>query len=126
MSRGIDVDIHLRPGVEDEEFVASALANLAAWRLAAEREERLDWQVLRVDGSHDHHYRLVVRHTQRLLDIGARSDLARILENLSNEDIPELRRRLSAAKSEGLQVVSLRRIREDVDFWRDDFWNWIG
>ena len=126
MSRGIDVDLHLRPGIEDEEFVASALANLAAWRLAGQRGERLDWQVLRVDGSRDHHFRLVVRHPQRLLDLGARSDLARILDELSAEELPDLRRRLSIAKSEGLRAVPLRRVREDVDFWRDDFWNWIG
>lgn len=126
MKRGIEVDIHLRPGLDDEEFVASALGNLAAWQLAAKRREPLEWQVLRVDGSAHHHYRLVVRHAQRLFDLGARSNLARILDGLSNEDVSQLHRRFSTAKSEGLHPMALRRVREEVDFWRDDFWNWMG
>ena len=118
--------IYLRPALEDEEFVASALGNLAAWQLAAKRKERLEWQVLRVDGSGHHHCRLVVRHPQRLLDLGARSDLSGILDDLSNEGVADLHRRLSTAKAEGLHPVPLRRVHEQSDFWQDDFWNWIG
>ena len=126
MKQGIEVGIHLRPALEDEEFVASALGNLAAWQLAAKRNEHLEWQVLRVDGTGRHHYRLVIRHPQRLLDLGARSDLSGILDDLSNEGVAELHRRLSTAKMEGLHPVALRRVREERDFWQDDFWNWIG
>ena len=126
MMRGIEVDIHLRHGLDDEEFIASALGNLAAWQLAAKRQERLEWQVLRVGGSSHHHYRLIVRHPERLLDLGARSNLAHILDDLSNEDVAELHRRFSTAKRAGLHPVPLRRVREESDFWQDDFWNWIG
>ncbi len=126
MKRGIEVDIHLRPGLDDEEFVASALGNLATRQLAAKRRERLEWQVLRVDGSGHHHYRLVVRPAQRLLDLGARSDLARIPDDLSNEGASELHHRFSAAKTVGLHPMALRRVRGELDPWRDDFWNWIG
>ncbi|EQD29308.1 hypothetical protein B2A_14550 [mine drainage metagenome] len=126
MNRGIEVGIYLRPGLDEEDFIASALGNLAAWKLAASREERLDWQVLRVDGSGRHHYRLVVRHPERLLDLGVRTDLVHILDGLSNEDVTKLRHRLSTAKTEGLHTVGLRRVHEQPDLWQDDFWNSIG
>lgn len=126
MKRGIEVGIYLRSGLDDEDFIASALGNLAAWKLAANRKERLEWQVLRVEESSRHHYRLVVRHPERLLDLGVRTDLVHVLEGLSNEDVTELRHRLSAAKTEGLRPVSLRRVHEQPDLWQDDFWNHLG
>jgi hypothetical protein len=126
MAKGIEVQIYLRPHLPDETFVASALGNLAAWTLASQRKEHLEWQVVRVDGGPGHHYRLIVRHPDRWLDLGVRSDLGRILEGLSNEDVASLERRLSAAKSEGLEPRPLRRVRDQVDFWQDNFWNSIG
>ena len=127
MHRGLEVDIHLRPGLADDNFVAQSLGNLAAFRLASDRNERLDWQVLRVEssGSH-HHYRLVLRHPDRLLDLGFRSDLERVLDDLSDESVDQLRERLRTAEERGLRVVPLRYVRQEVDFWQDDFWNWIG
>jgi hypothetical protein len=124
--RGIEVGIYLRPDIDDDNFVAKALGNLAAFRLQTKRRERLEWQVLRVDGSAHHHYRLVLRHPERLLDIGFKPELERILQDLSDESIEQLRERLLAAEREGLQVRPLRSIHAEVDYWRDDFWNWLG
>jgi hypothetical protein len=127
MSRGLDVGIYLRPDLRDEGFVAEALGNLAAFELQRLRKEALQWQVLRVDGSPgQHHYRLVIRHPQRVLDLGLQHDLARTLNDLSNETEAELSQRLADAKSEGLRPLPVRQIHETVDYWRDDFWNWFG
>lgn len=126
MRKGLDVGIHLRPGLPDEGFVAFALGNLAAYDLGAKRHERLGWQVLRVEGTHDHHYRLVVRHPERWLDVGFERDLAGILDRLSDETVDDLRARLRSAQAAGLNPVALRTVQEEVDFWQDDFWNWIG
>ena len=126
MHRGVEVGIFLRPGLADDDFVAQSLGNLAAFRLSSERRERLDWQVLRVEGSRSHHFRLVLRHPDRVLDLGFKSALEAILDDLSNETVDRLRERLQRAEQEGLRPVPLRRVPEEVDFWQDDFWNWIG
>ncbi|MGA7862208.1 MAG: hypothetical protein WCB19_10205 [Thermoplasmata archaeon] len=127
MSRGLEVGISLRPGLHDETFVAQALGNLAAFQLQQLRKETLQWQVLRVEGSPgQHHYRLVIRHPERVLDLGIRRDLSTTLDQLSNETEEELAHRLSEAESQGLHPVALRSIHEAVDYWRDDFWNWMG
>ncbi len=127
MHRGVEVGIYLRPGLEDDNFVARALGNLAAFRLQTERKEPLTWQVLRVQGSGGHHhYRLVVRHPERVLDLGFRSALEAILKDLSNESVAELRQRLAVAERAGLVPVALRPVALEVDYWRDDFWNWLG
>jgi hypothetical protein len=127
VSPGLEVGIYLRPGLRDETFVAQALGNLAAFRLQQLRKETLQWQVLRVDGSPgQYHYRLVIRHPERTLDIGIRHDLATTLNDLSNESEDALARRLADAESQGLQPVPLRPVHEAVDYWRDDFWNWLG
>jgi hypothetical protein len=126
MHRGIEIGIHLRPGLHDDDFVARAIGNLAAYRLQRDRDEPLEWQVLRVEGPDHHHYRLVVRHPERILDVGIKNDLSRILEDLSDETVDQLRERFKSAESEGLRPVPLRRVKDEVDFWQDDFWNWIG
>ena len=126
MKRGIEINIYLTPGIRDEDFVARAIGNLAAYMLQKERGEPLEWQVLRVEGSGHHHFRLIVRHPERVLDIGITNDLARVLRHLSEESVERLRERLIAAEREGLKSVPLRHTKEEVDFWRDDFWNWIG
>ncbi len=126
MNRGLEIDIHLDPGLHDDDFVARAIGNLAAYMLQKDRGESLEWQVLRVEGSNQHHFRLLVRHPERLLDVGIKNDLSRILKNLSDESVEQLRKRFANAEHEGLKPVPLRHIKEDVDFWRDDFWNWIG
>ncbi|MGC2289770.1 MAG: hypothetical protein WA688_07945 [Thermoplasmata archaeon] len=127
MSRGLEVGIHLRPGLHDEAFVAGALANLAAFQLQQMRKETLEWQVLRVEGSPgQHHYRLVIRHPERTLDIGIHHDLSKTLDELSNETEDELAHRLTEAESHGLKSVPVRPIHEAVDYWRDDFWHWMG
>jgi hypothetical protein len=127
MAKGLEVGIHLRPGLADETFVARALGNLAAFELGRARKETLEWQVLLVETSPgQHHYRLVIRHPERVLDLGVHQNLSRILDDLSNETHEELAKRFAEAQSNGLTAVPLRRISEPVDFWRDDFWNWIG
>ncbi len=127
MHRGVEVAIYLRAGLGEENFVAQSLGNLAAFRLAGQRGERLEWQVLRVEGSGGHHhYRLVLRHPDRILDVGFRSALEAVLKVLSDETVDQLRHRLREAENAGLHVIPLRHVRAEVDFWRDDFWNWIG
>jgi hypothetical protein len=124
--RGIEIGLHLTPGLSEENFVAEAICNLAAFRLQKERGERLVWQVLRVESESSHHYRLVLRHPERVLDVGIKSDLRPILDALSALTVEELRREFELAAHEGLAPIPLRNVHEDVDFWRDDFWNWIG
>ncbi len=126
MRRGIEIAIYLREGLKDEDFVAEALGNLAAYRLQKKRGESLLWQVLHVGGPNGHHFRLVVHHPERILDIGIKGDLSSILEDLSNETLEQLREKFQAAQKEGLKPVSLRKVKEEDDFWLDDFWNHIG
>ena len=127
MHRGIEVGIHLRDGLADENFIATALGNLAAYDLQSLRKEALQWQILRVEGSPgQHHFRLIIRHPDRVLDLGLTRDLAKVLDSLSAETQEELARRLTVAESKGLERVPLRRLHEPVDYWKDDFWNWFG
>lgn len=126
MHRGLDVEFHLRPGLTDENFVAEAIGNVAAFRLRQTRGEALTWQVVRVEGAQSHHFRLVVGHPDRMLDLGIGHDLKRLLDDLSNETTDELRKKLQAAEREGLRPTRLRHVHESVDFWKDDFWNWLG
>ncbi len=126
MHRGLEIDIHLRPGLSNDAFVAEALGNLAASRLAAARGERLAWQVLQVDGSKGHHFRLVIAHPDRVLDVGIGHALRAILDALSAESVEELTTAFRAAQKAGLRPVPLRHVRLEVDYWRDDFWNWFG
>ena len=82
--------------------------------------------MLRVEGKGPHHFRLVLRHPDRVLDLGIAHGLKRELDLLSDESVEELARRFEAAKREGLRPVPLRHVHEAVDFWKDDFWNWLG
>jgi hypothetical protein len=127
MGRGLEVGIHLRAGLANEDFIARALGNLAAFRLQRDREEPLEWQILRVEGSPgQHHIRLVIRHPERMLDLGLKGNLSAILDQLSEETPEGLAHRLTEAEAEGLRPLPLRTIHEPVDYWRDDFWNWLG
>jgi hypothetical protein len=124
--QGLEVDLHLREGLANDGFVAEALGNLAAYELARRRGEPLVWQVLRVELGRDHHFRLIVRHPERRLDLGFTHDLRGILHSLSAQSVEGLRTQLAEAEAHGLKLVRLRHIREQVDYWHDDFWNWIG
>ncbi len=127
MTRGIEVAIHLTPGPNDTDAIAGALGNLAAYRLGRQRGETLQWQILKVmESDGKHFYRLLMRHPERRLDLGIHAALGRTLEELSANSPDALREALRAAEAEGLRPVPLRTIRYAVDFWRDDFWNWIG
>lgn len=126
MRRGIEIAIYLNPGLKEEDFVALAIGNLAAYRLQKERGEKLLWQVLHVGGLSAHHYRLIVHHPERILDMGIKADLTRILDGLSNETMDQLRKECQTARLDGLKPVPLRQVKEEDDFWIDDFWNHIG
>jgi Protein of unknown function (DUF2004) len=126
MRRGIEIGIYLQPGLHEEDFVALAIGNLAAYRLQQDRGEALEWQVLRVESSSGHHFRLVVHHRERVLDLGIKENLSRILKELSDETIDQLRERFKSAQREGLKPVPLRLVKEETDLWQDDFWNHIG
>jgi hypothetical protein len=124
--RGLEIGLHLKPGLPNEDFVAVAIGNLAAYRLQQKRGESLTWQILRVELSNSHHFRLVIRHPERALDLGIEHDVKFELDALSNETVEELKTRFEAAQGEGLQPSPLRHVHETVDYWRDDFWNWLG
>jgi hypothetical protein len=126
MHRGVEIDIGLTPGLSNDGFVAEALGNLAAFQLSARRNERLQWQVLRVEMAGRHHFRLVVRHPERTLDLGFAHELRTTLRSLAQEDVDTLRRRYTEAQKDGLRPVALRHVREVPDLWHDDFWKWIG
>ncbi len=127
MHRGVEIAIYLQPHLRDEDSVARALGNLAAYSLSQERREPLAWQLLRVQTSeHQHHYRLIVRHPDRVLDPGFRTDLEGILSKLSDESEEQLRESFAAAEHEGLKAQPLRHLREPVDFWEDRFWEYVG
>ena len=127
MHRGLEIGIFLAKGLRDEEFVARAIGNLAAYRLREARHEPLEWQVLRIEtSSRQHHYRLVIRHPDRLLDLGIKKDLAGLLRDLSDETEEQLHRRFDEAEHAGLRAVPVRRVKEEVDFWQDDFWRFLG
>ncbi len=126
MARGLELDLHLRPGLPNDGFIAEAIGNLAGYTLAARRGERLGWQVLRVETATGHFYRLIVRHPERALDLGIGHELRAILDGLSRETPEGLRARFDSAQREGLKPIRLRHIKQTVDVWRDDFWNWLG
>ena len=126
MHRGLEIELHLTARGPEDNFIAEAIGNLAGFRLQQERNEPLAWQVLRVEGSAAHHFRLVIRHPDRALDLGIEHALKRLLDSLSNETVEELRQRYLQAGREGLKPTRLRHVRESVDYWRDDFWNWVG
>jgi hypothetical protein len=126
MNRGLEIDLHLKPGLAEENFIAEAIGNLAAFRLQQQRREPLAWQVLRVEGTGAHHFRLIVRHPDRVLDVGIKHDLRHLLDSLSNETVEELRNRFEIARRDGLKPIRIRHVHESVDLWRDDFWNWMG
>lgn len=124
--RGVELELHLRAGLPNDGFVAEALGNLAAFELARQRSEALVWQVLRVEQGRSHHFRLIVRHPERRLDLGFTHDLRRILRSLSAQSVENLRARLSEAERQGLTPVRLRHLHESVDYWHDEFWKSIG
>ncbi|HTW55367.1 MAG TPA: hypothetical protein VMG36_02825 [Thermoplasmata archaeon] len=126
MTRGVEIDIHLNPTLTDEMFVAEALGNLAAFELGRDRREALRWQVLHITGMGPHHFRLVIAHPDRALDLGLTPALKRTLDRLSSASVEGLRQEIEAAKKNGLTVVPIRTVHEAVDYWRDDFWNWFG
>jgi len=126
VNRGLEIGLYLKPGLSEENFIAEVLGNLAAYRLQKERGELLTWQVLRVDRSGGHHFRLVIRHPERVLDLGISHDLHRLLDSLSNETVAELRRQFDLATREGLKPTRVRHVHESADLWQDDFWNSIG
>lgn len=115
--------MHLRPGLPEEAYVAGAICNLTAFELGRARGESMVWQVLRVQGSAGYHYRLVMRARTRLLDWGLSRDAKRILEEVSNRSVDELRIRFDSALTQGMKPVAIREVAEDVDYWRDEFWN---
>ncbi|MHB1435478.1 MAG: DUF2004 domain-containing protein [Thermoplasmata archaeon] len=126
MHRGVETELYLRPGLAEDNFVAMALGNLAGRELAAARHERLVWQILRVELSHQHHYRLLIAHPDRRLDLGIKADLKGILDRLSALTVEALHGELDRARAAGLDPVPLRTVHEVVDFWQDDFWTALG
>lgn len=126
MHEGITLDMQVQRGTTDEEFVAVAIGNSAAFNLSRDRNEKLQWQILRVEGGHQAHYRLVLRHPDKAVDIGLKHSLERELDRLSSLGIDGLRKEFEECKKQGLAPVKLRHVRETFDTWNDDFWNWLG
>ncbi len=127
MSTGIELDIEVRNGVANEEFIAVAIGNIASYNLSRERNEGLQWQVLQVDvNGHHHHYRLVLRHPEKTLDIGLKHALEKELTRLSSLDEEGLRSEYVKCEKDGLKPSRLKHVSDHHDTWNDDFWNWIG
>ncbi|MBX8636580.1 MAG: hypothetical protein KIS30_08470 [Thermoplasmata archaeon] len=126
VSRGVEIGIHLSPGLADEGFVALALGNLAAFKLASEKKDKLQWQVLRITGGDSHHFRLVVRHPEKMVEMGIRKKLEEYMTDLSMYSESKLKAAFDDAAKNGLKAVPLRTIPEDLDLWSDNFWNWLG
>lgn len=126
MHEGVKIDLQVERGTPDEEFIAVAVGNSAAFRLSRERNEELQWQILRVEGGQEPHYRLVLRHPEKALDIGLKHSLEKELDRLSGIGIDGLRKEFEGCKRQGLVPVKLRHVRETSDTWNDDFWNWLG
>lgn len=126
MASGVELDLGVREGTPNEDFIAMAVANIAAFSLEKERGEGLQWQVIRVDAEGHHHFRLVVRHPDRALDLGLKHALERELDRLSSMDAAAVRKEYERCGREGLKPSRLRHVSEHPDVWRDDFWNWIG
>lgn len=129
VSRGFELDLGLRPGLDDENAVAVALGNLAASELQRARNEPLEWKIVRVEEvGGRHHFAILVRHPKRLIDAGIHPQLRRILETLSTLSETELQSRFDRARSQGLQPIPLTHTEEQIDFWVDKDWTlwWVG
>lgn len=126
LHRGLEINIHLSPGLANENFVAEALGNLAADRLQRERYEPLQWQILRVELPQTHFFRLAIRHPERALDLGLTHALKNALDELSALSVEDLSRRFHDAQAKGLSPVPLRHVHETPDLWQDDFWRHLG
>lgn len=126
MSEGIELDIGVREGMANEEFIAVAIGNIASYNLSRERNEGLQWQILRIEESGSHHYRVVLRHPDKSLDIGLKRALEKELKRLSSLDVENIRDEYEKCEKDGLKPSRLRHVSEHPDTWNDDFWNWIG
>ena len=110
MERGLEFDLRLAPGHRHETFFAQALGSLAVDRFQSERGEPLQWQVLRIDEWHLHHFRLVVRRPTWLLDLGLHHQVRRTLEDLSREDEEELAARFRREASTTATTTAMATI----------------
>ena len=129
MTRGFELDIVLRPGLAEENATAIALGNLGAAELQRERKEPLEWKIVRVDHLREgHHFAILVRHPEHLIEFGVHAQLKRILEGLSPLSEEELLSRFEQAKSDGLRPIPLTYVEEQVDYWLDEDWTlgWVG
>ncbi len=127
MHRSLEFGICLRAGIRDERIIAQAFGNLAASRLQRERNEKLEWHVLGADTSLSRrHFRLVIRHPQRVLDRGRQRNLSELHEQLSDGTPDELARLLSESEARGPRQIPVGTIHEAVDFWQEDLWKWLG
>jgi hypothetical protein len=127
VTRGVELGIHLVPGLDNDDAVAEALGNLAPYSLAQERHQTFEWQVLRVqEPSGGHHYRLVLRRPNSLTRFGLRKALIGSLNQWAVKTPQALSSALEDAVRSGLRVVPLREVDQEVDYWADEFWVWWG
>lgn len=126
MSEGVELNLELVEGTANEDFIAVAIGNIASFRLSRERNERLQWQILRVDEKGHHYFRLILRHPEKPLDIGLKHELEAEMKRLSSLDAETIRREYDTCLKDGLQPSKLRHVTEHPDTWNDDFWNWLG
>ena len=127
--KGIELSFGLAPGLQDEDAVAQALANLAGWELSRIRKERLEWRILRVvEVGQGHHFLLLLRHPDRTFDFGLSGALKQELEVLRMLSEPDLMARFAAAFTQGLRPQAVEVQREKADYWLDEDWalRWVG
>ncbi|MCL4324918.1 MAG: hypothetical protein M1144_05605 [Candidatus Thermoplasmatota archaeon] len=115
MHCGLEIDLHLTPGLKNDNFISELLANLAVYHLQQERGVPVQWRVLRMEESHHHHFRFVVRHLASPLNIGLAHAVKKTLSNLSNENEEELSRRFHEVKAKGLNPSPLCPVQGSPD-----------
>ena len=105
--KGIEIAIYLNAGLKDEDLVALAIGNLAAYRLQKDRGEQLKWQVLHVGGSSGHHFRLIFHHPERILDMGSRPTFREFSRTFQTRRWTNYGRNVSFGTARGAQADAL-------------------
>ncbi len=126
MTDGLAIDLTVREGTKEEEFVAVAAGSSAAFTLGRERNEDLEWQILRIEGGHQARYRLIVRHPEKKLDLGLKHALEKKLDSISGMNLDDVRKLYEKCMKQGMKQTRLRHVKEKQDIWSDNFWNFIG
>jgi hypothetical protein len=108
MAEPLEVGFRVAQGVDHDELVAELIANLAAHQLQERHGRAESWEVARVEGrGGEHFYRFRIQLGGFSARPRVKSDLLRVLEELSGRSEPELQAQLDTAKAAGFVRVAL-------------------